>query len=76
MVRSGVRLAGGRPLARESRRRRQRTPILRSVALSEQLGLPVVLKAENLHPHRRGFKIRGAMNKVAKCHPRARPVSQ
>jgi threonine dehydratase len=42
----------------------KRTPIVTSVALSEQYGRPVVLKAENLQ--RTGaFKIRGAMNKVA-----------
>jgi threonine dehydratase len=42
----------------------KRTPVLTSVALSEQFGAPVVLKAENLQ--RTGaFKIRGAMNKVA-----------
>src|SRR3954469_12254381 len=42
----------------------RRTPIVSSVALSEQYGQPVVLKAENLQ--RTGaFKIRGAMNKVS-----------
>jgi threonine dehydratase len=42
----------------------KRTPIVTSVALSEQHGRSVVLKAENLQ--RTGaFKIRGAMNKVA-----------
>ena len=40
------------------------TPVVSSVALSDDLGQPVVLKAESLQ--RTGsFKIRGAMNKVA-----------
>jgi threonine dehydratase len=40
------------------------TPVLPSVVLSNQLGCPIVLKAENLQ--RTGaFKIRGAMNKLA-----------
>jgi threonine dehydratase len=39
------------------------TPVVSSVVLSKQFGLPVVLKAENLQ--RTGaFKIRGAMNKL------------
>jgi threonine dehydratase len=42
----------------------RRTPVLDSATLSQELGGPVVLKAENLQ--RTGsFKIRGAMNKLA-----------
>ena len=45
------------------------TPVVSSVVLSNDLGQPVVLKAENLQ--RTGsFKIRGAMNKVASLGPR------
>src|SRR5918997_1574409 len=47
------------------------TPVVSSVALSNQLGRPVVLKAENLQ--RTGaFKIRGAMNKLASLGSQAR----
>ena len=46
------------------------TPVVSSVALSNDLGQPVVLKAESLQ--RTGsFKIRGAMNKVASLGPLA-----
>ena len=47
------------------------TPVVSSVALSDELGQPVVLKAESLQ--RTGsFKIRGAMNKVASLGDRAK----
>ncbi|HEY3484938.1 MAG TPA: pyridoxal-phosphate dependent enzyme [Ilumatobacteraceae bacterium] len=47
-----------------------RTPIVASVALTERVGSPVVLKAENLQ--RTGaFKIRGAVNKLANLGPGA-----
>ena len=49
----------------------QHTPIVRSAYLSELLGGKVVLKAENLQ--RTGvFKIRGALNKVARLGDAAR----
>ena len=49
----------------------QHTPIVRSTYLSELLGGKVVLKAENLQ--RTGvFKIRGALNKVARLGDAAR----
>lgn len=48
----------------------QHTPVVPTVALSEQVGADVVLKAENLQ--RTGaFKIRGAMSKLASLGPRA-----
>ena len=47
-----------------------RTPIVSSVVLTQRVGSPVVLKAENLQ--RTGaFKIRGAMNKLANLGERA-----
>jgi threonine dehydratase len=47
------------------------TPVVSSVALSNDFGQPVVLKAESLQ--RTGsFKIRGAMNKVASLGPLAK----
>jgi threonine dehydratase len=47
------------------------TPVVSSVALSNDFGQPVVLKAESLQ--RTGsFKIRGAMNKVASLGPGAK----
>lgn len=48
----------------------KRTPVLTSTALSEEVGQPVVLKAESLQ--RTGaFKLRGAMNKLASLGPAA-----
>ena len=48
-----------------------RTPVVPSLALSEQAGVEVVLKAENLQ--RTGsFKIRGAMHKLDRLGERAR----
>ena len=47
------------------------TPVVSSVALSDDFGQPVVLKAESLQ--RTGsFKIRGAMNKLASLGPQAK----
>jgi threonine dehydratase len=45
-----------------------RTPMLRSEDLSQHLGIPVTLKAENLQ-HTGSFKLRGAANAIAKLPP-------